>query len=315
MKKQRIAGTPLEVSRIALGFRSYGGGPRQAVDAVREAIEQGINFFDHADVYRGGKSEEDFSAVWKEMPGLRDDVVVQSKCGLRQAGSPEPSTTKRYDLSYEHIMQSVDGILRRLQVDWIDILLLHRPDPLIEPEQVARAFDKLEQSGKVRHFGVSNHTRFQIELLRNCVRQPLVVNQLELSLLHFPLIEAGILTNRKLDAAFQVDGTLEYCQLTNITIQTWRSLAQGILSGGATDSLSERSARVSAAVAAMAAEKRVSPEAILTAWLLRHPAKMQVIIGTTKPERIRGICQADRVEMTREEWYKLFESSRGTVVP
>ncbi len=326
MRSYRIAGTTLQVSRIGYGCMRIGGtstrGPltvqdkSKAIQAIRAALDQGITLFDHADIYTRGKSEAVFSEVWREVPGLRERVVLQSKCGIRLPGDPEDSSPGRYDFSYEHIVGSVEASLRRLRTDHLDVLLLHRPDPLVEPEEVARAFDELQQGGKVRYFGVSNHTAAQIELLRRWVDQPLVVNQLELSVLHAHLIDAGIVFNRD-DPPRPVrgEGTLEYCRLHDITVQAWSPLATGAVLGAGAAETDERAARVSQEIAAIAEDRGVSREAIAIAWLLRHPAGIQPIIGSTSPERIRAACQADAVTLTREEWYRLFVAGRGGPMP
>lgn len=326
MKTQKIAGTTLEVSRIAYGCMGIGGGwgaegiteqtTRTAVAAISAALEQGINFFDHADIYARGKSEAVFAQMWQERPGLRQAIVLQSKCGIRFAGDPDERAPGRYDFSYEHIIASVEGSLKRLQTDYLDVLLLHRPDALVEPEEVARAFDALQQSGKVRYFGVSNHTPPQIELLRRNVQQPLVVNQLQLSLLHTHLIDTGIVTNQdRPEHQVRGDGTLEYCRLHDITVQPWSPLARGLLSGRAQQEPDAATTEAAQVVADLAAAKGVSREAIVIAWLLRHPAHFQPIIGTTNPERIQAACEADGVELSREEWYSLFVAARGARVP
>ena len=199
MKTQKIAGTDLEVSRLAYGCMNIGGswdavpltdGNRKtAMAAVHGALDAGINFFDHADIYCRGKSEEVFAAVWQDSPSLREKIILQTKCGIRFKEDPSIGAPLRYDFSYEHILRSVEGSLRRLQTEYLDVLLLHRPDPLVEPEEVARAFDELERAGKVRYFGVSNHTAAEIALLQKCVRQKIVFNQVEFNLIHLHLIE------------------------------------------------------------------------------------------------------------------------------
>jgi len=326
MKTMRVANTPLEVSRIAYGCMQIGGSrdrnrsiapqtQRDALAAIRAALECGITLFDHADIYCAGRSEEVFSLIWRESPHLRERVSVQTKCGIRFAGDPDESAPARYDFSYDHIIRSVEGSLKRLQTDYLDVLLLHRPDALVEPEEVARAFDDLYHSGKVRFFGVSNHTAAQIALLQSHLDQPLVANQLELNILHTHLIDEGIVFNQN-DPAKTVRGagTLDYCRLRNITIQAWAPLAGGAIAG-AGDAPSLAAKNVSARVADLAREKNVSREAIAIAWLLRHPARIQPIIGTTKPERIRAACEADAIELTREEWYRLFVAGRGGSLP
>jgi len=316
LRTYELAGTNLDVSRIAQGCMRLSERRSEAVATIRAALDQGINLFDHADIYGGGRAEEAFAAIWQEVPGLRDRVIIQSKCGIRFAGDPDANAPERYDFSYEHIVRSVEGSLRRLRTDHLDILLLHRPDPLVEPEEVARAFDHLEESGKVRYFGVSNHNAAQIELLQAYLSQPLVVNQLELNLLHTHLIEGGIVSNQdEPPRVIRGDGTLEYCRLHNIRVQSWAPMARGIVSGRAMEGMDPRVARTAEAVAALAAARGVSPTAIVIAWLLRHPAGIQPIIGTTQPARIKAACEADRIELTREEWYRLFIAGRGSELP
>ncbi len=316
MKQMQLGSSPLQVSRIALGCMRLSEERDQALASIRAALDQGINFFDHADIYGRGQREQTFSAIWAESPGLRDRVILQSKCGIRPAGDGADGAPARYDFSYAHIIEAVEGSLRRLQTDHLDVLLLHRPDALVEPEEVAQAFDELEQAGKVRFFGVSNHTAAQIQLLQTCVRQPLIANQLQLSVVHTQLVHDGIIFNRD-DASFgsRSEGTVEFCRLRQITIQAWGPLANGLVSGRPLPQPDARLERAAQVVAQMAAEKQVAPEAILVAWLLRHPAHIQPIIGTTNPQRIAAACQADQVELTREEWYSLLEAGRGARVP
>jgi predicted oxidoreductase len=281
---------------------------------VQTALEHGINFFDHADIYAYGKSEAVFGEVLRRQPGLRPQIVLQTKCGIRFRDDPNPGDPGRYDFSYEHILRSAAASLRRLQADYVDILLLHRPDALVEPDEVARAFDELERSGQVRYFGVSNHTPGQIELLRRSVRQPLVVNQVELSLLHAPLINDGVVANQAPGAYQASAGTLDYCRLHDITLQAWGPVANGRL----IDPPARAEPRVRAAVKAvaeMARAKGTTREAIALAWLLRHPAGIQPIVGTRQPARIIASAQADGVTLSREEWYRLFTAARGAPVP
>ncbi len=323
MKTIQLGSTPLEVSRIAYGCMGMGGSwdratplsdqtKREAVQAIRTALDEGINFFDHADIYCWGKSEEAFAAIWSEVPNLREKIIVQSKCGIVMEGARPESTVGQFDFSYEHITRSVEGSLKRLQTDYLDVLLLHRPDPLVEPEEVARAFDDLHASGKVRYFGVSNHTAGQMRLLKKYLNQPLVANQLELSLLHLHLFDEGVVFNQE---AMHGEGTLEYCRQHHITIQAWGPLKSGAVITGEDDPPSQAARDVARLIGELAQEKGVSKEAIALAWLLRHPAKIQPIIGTTKPERIKASCEADGVELTRDEWYRLFIAGRGDQMP
>lgn len=316
MKTMKLGQSPLEVSRIALGCMRLSDDRDRALATIRAALDCGITMFDHADIYGRGQREATFAAIWQAVPGLRGRIVLQSKCGIRSGGDPDERAPKRYDFSYAHIVRSVEGSLRRLQTDYLDVLLLHRPDALVEPEEVARAFDELHAAGKVRYFGVSNHTRAQIELLQTCVRQPLVANQVELNVLHAQLLNDGIVFNRDdLGVTSRSEGTLEFCRMQGITIQAWSPLAGGVVSGRAVANPDPRIERTAALVGQLAGEKGVSQEAIAIAWLLRHPARIQPVIGTTDPRRIRAACQADGVELSREEWYSLFEAGRGGPLP
>ena len=320
MKTYRIPKTDLTVSRIAYGCMKIGGTwdhapissevEATARDTVAAALDCGINFFDHADIYTAGKSETLFGRILKSTPGLRDRIVLQSKVGIRFANdaylSGEPA---RYDFSHDHILRSTEAILARLGIDHLDILLLHRPDPLVEPAEVARAFDSLHRSGKVRHFGVSNHTPGQIELLRHYVRQPLVVNQLEFSLAQPALVVEGFLANRAgaTAEANLASGTLDYCRRHEISVQAWSPVGGG--------KLLNPDHPAAAFIAGLAADKKVSPEAVLLAWIRRHPAGIQPVIGTTKAGRVRASAQADGVTFSREEWYALLAAARGQKVP
>ena len=326
MKTQDLGASDLKVTRIALGCMPLGGSwdnspvtdvaRQNAVKAVRAALDCGINFYDHADIYGRGKAEEAFSTIWGEVPHLREQIYLQSKTGIRFPGEPNPNSPQRFDFSYEHIMEGVDGSLRRLKTDYIDVLLLHRPDPLVEPDEVARAFDELHQAGKVRWFGVSNHTAAQIELLRHSVRQPIVCNQVAFNLIHTHMLNEGILFNQDNPMVTRNEGTIEYCRLHNITLQSWGSMAWGLLTGRETEKEQPKHVQQTAAlVAKMAEQKGVSPEAIVIAWILRHPAKIQAVIGSRNPGRIQASCQGDTVELDREDWYRLFDSARGEELP
>jgi len=328
MQTQTLPGTGQDVSRLILGAMRFGGSwsreepvsasQRATVERiVQTALDLGITVIDHADIYCAGKSEAVFGDVLRAHPGLRQRLFLQSKCGIRFAGDPTPDAPARYDFSRAHIVASVEGSLRRLGVDHLDLLLLHRPDPLIELEEVAAAFTALEDAGKVRHFGVSNHTAAQIALLRSVVRQPILVNQVELSLLHPHLIDAGVGFNQTSPGPDRYGGTLEYCRQHGITVQAWSPLAKGaVVSGVAGPGVAPETAQaVAAEVARQAAEHGVSGEAIALAWLLRHPARIMPVIGTTNPARLRAAGQASEVTLTREAWYRLFIAGRGGRVP
>lgn len=325
MKTYRISNTDLVVSRIALGCMSMAGSwvPNLPVDEpvtarartiVDAALELGINFFDHADIYCSGRSETAFGNVLRERPALRDKIVLQTKCGIRFGGEPDSSAPQRYDFSYEHIVKSVEKSLKRMATDRIDILLLHRPDPLVEPAEVARAFDELHAAGKVRYFGVSNHSPAQMELLRPALRQPIIANQLQLSLLHHYLINEGVTVNQTAGSFTGAVGLLEYCRLNNILVQAWSPTAQGRLANAAGNA-SDRELRICSVVQAIAKQRNVPADAIVLAWLLRHPAGIQPIVGTTNPQHLRDDCAADGVDLTREEWWRLFVASRGGTLP
>ncbi|HMD14086.1 MAG TPA: aldo/keto reductase, partial [Bacteroidota bacterium] len=286
----------------------------KATRAVLTAFEKGITLFDHADIYCRGKSETVFGEILRQQTGLRDKIILQSKCGIRMKDDPHSGNPFRYDFSREHIVRSVEGSLRRLQTDRLDILLLHRPDPLVEPEEVAKAFQELQKSGKVRYFGVSNHTAPQIALLQSVIDQRIVINQVELSLLHSALITEGVVANTN-DVHYTASaGTLDYCRLQKVMIQAWSPLAKGVLSHPPQDA-DECIRHTNALIAKLASDKNTTKEAILLAWLLRHPAQIQPIIGTTIPDRIVSSSLAPDIHLTREEWYALFTSARGKQIP
>lgn len=320
MKTFRLGKSDLNVTRIGYGTMMIGGSwddapltdtvRASAMKVVHTALDAGINFFDHADIYSKGKSEEVFADLWKDAPSLRQKIYLQSKCGIRFA-----PPLHRFDFSYEHIIASVEGSLKRLQTDYLDVLLLHRPDPLVEPEEVARAFDELKRAGKVRWFGVSNHTAGQIELLQHHLDMPLVTNQVEFNLIHTHLLDAGIIANQNNPRLARNHDLIEYCRLNEITLQAWSPLARGYLSGNSAPDDSPNIQESAKVVAEMAEEKGVSREAIVIAWILRHPAGIQPLPGTTNPERLLAACEADDVELSREDWYRLFLAGRGEALP
>lgn len=273
----------------------------------------GINLFDHADIYTQGKAERVFGQILAERPELRESIFIQSKCGIRFAENGVPG---RYDFSKEHILGSVDGILDRLGIEYLDFLLLHRPDPLMDPEEVAEALRRLKSSGKVRRFGVSNMSAGQIQLLQSYCDEPFLINQLEMSLARIGWLETGVHVNQ--DAARNdvfPEGTLEYCRLNDIQIQAWGPLAQGLFSGRALDGQSDAVQETAGLVERMAVEKETTREAIVLAWLMTHPAGVQPVIGTVNPERILACQDAGRIVLTREEWYTLYVASRGKALP
>lgn len=324
MKTLFLPNTTLSVTRLAYGCMGIGGNwshapmsadeRKRAARVVTAALEQGITFFDHADIYCHGKSEMVFGEIMRDMKITRESIFLQSKCGIRFPDEPRAGDPLRFDYSYEHIIEAVRGSLKRLQTDYLDVLLLHRPDALVEPEEVARAFEELHSTGQVKHFGVSNHTFAQIELLKKFVVQPLVVNQLEVSLLHADLIDDGMFFNTAPRPYTGIGGTLEYCRKNDILIQAWGPVAKGLLLNPPADA-PQNVQEVAALLVQMARAKNTSPEAIAYAWLLKHPAGFQPIIGTTNPDRVAASCLADEIELTRQEWYSLLKTARGRNLP
>jgi len=316
MRKITIPGTDLHTSVLSYGCMNIGGNwnapeitnetRSMAYNAINAALDEGINLFDHADIYVRGRSEILFGELLRQDTSLRQQMILQSKCGIRFGGDPNPHSPGRYDFSYGHIVGSVEGILKRLNTDYLDILLLHRPDALAQPEEVARAFDHLHSTGKVRWFGVSNHTWAQIDLLKTAVNQPLVINQVEISLLHRSIIEEGTVFNQKVAGIAGSSFTLDYCRKHNILMQAWSPVAGGKLfvnGRGAPDALINLISDLSRAY-------NTSPEAIALAWLLRHPAGIQPIIGTVNPDRIKASSMAADVNLSHEDWYRLLVAAR-----
>ena len=324
MKKYQIPHTDLETSRIAYGTWHLGGSwgsepPTQEIKdradkLIHAAVDHGINLIDLADIYTRGKSDQVVGYVIKNDPSLRDKVLLQEKCGIRFGDEPNLGDPGRYDFSYQHIIHAVETSLERLNTDYVDLLLLHRPDPLVEPEEVARAFDDLLSSGKVRYFGVSNHTGMQIELLKRHVKQPLVVNQLELNLLHNDLITDGIVANSTQANYTGARDTLDYCRVNDIMVQSWSPVAGGSLFAPDNDA-PDNVKRVAAEIVRLAKKHNSSNESVALAWLLRHPAQIQPIVGTKNVQRLADSVSADSLELSREDWYSLLEAANGAGVP
>lgn len=305
MKKIQIGASEIFASQLAHGcMRMSSLNAKEAAAVINAAYESGIDFFDHADIYGGGKSEEIFAAGLKEASIQRSDIYLQSKVGIRKGF---------FDFSKEHIVSSVEGILKRLDTDYLDFLLLHRPDTLMEPEEVAEAFNELYQTGKVRHFGVSNQNRAQIELLQHYCEQSLDVNQLQFGPAHTPLIDEGINVNMLNDASINhTGGLLEFSRLQKMTIQPWSpfqvDLGQGLFMKH------PKYQKLTTTLELYAHQKGVSFEAMVMAWIVRHPAQMQPIIGSMNPERIRTMAKGIEVELTRPEWYDIYMSA-GNILP
>ena len=316
MKKIQLGTSPLHTSEIAFGCMNLGGSwdqepPKKeiitkATQAIEVALDQGINLFDHADIYAFGKSEKVFSEAIKALAVKREDIILQSKCGIRMANTAFEGSAPFYDFSYEHIMTSVENILTRLETDYLDVLLLHRPDALFEGEEVARAFDVLKKQGKVQNFGVSNFNSHQISLLQQYLDVPLITNQMELSLVNSYLIDEGMNANNFTnESSYRSLGTLEHCRAHQMTLQAYSSLAGGCL--GKTP-LKEEHISLKREISTLMAKYDVEEESILMAWLLRHPAKIQPIIGTLNPERIKSCVKGTEITLTKEEWYRLYNS-------
>ncbi|MBM7567097.1 aldo/keto reductase [Paenibacillus sacheonensis] len=305
MRTMKLGTSNLEVPVVAVGCMRINSLDKAGAERfVQTALEEGANFFDHADIYGGGKCEEIFADAIHMSDSVRENIILQSKCGIRQG---------QFDFSKEHILESVDKILQRLRTDYLDILLLHRPDALVEPEEVAEAFDKLESSGKVRHFGVSNQNPNQIALLKKFVKQPIVANQLQLSITNANMISNGVNVNMENDSAINRDGSiLDYCRLHDITIQPWSPFQFGFFEGVFLDN--PKFPELNAAIDEVAKKYDVSNTTIAIAWLLRHPAKMQPVTGTMSIERIKDCIRASDIHLTREEWYAIYRAA-GNILP
>ena len=297
MKTILLGKSELQVPVIAVGcMRIQKLDQVTAEKFIRSALEMGANFFDHADVYGNGACEELFAKAIGMTPALREQMILQSKVGIRP---------NMFDFSKEHILEGVNGSLKRLQTDYLDILLLHRPDALVEPEEVAEAFDILHSAGKVRYFGVSNQKPMQIELLRKYLHQDIQCNQLQLSIAHSQMISNGIYVNMENEGAIDRDGSiLDYCRLNQITIQPWSPFQYGFFDGVFLDN--PKFPELNKVINRIAAKHGVSNTTIALAWLLRHPAKMQPVTGTMNINRLKDCVRAADVILTRDEWYEIF---------
>jgi predicted oxidoreductase len=305
MKYINIANTPLSSSNIVMGCMRINSLSLPEIDRlVKTALDQGINFFDHADLYGGGECETLFSQAIGMNNRVREQMILQSKCCIRPGF---------YDASKAHIVAAVEGILKRLQTDFLDILLLHRPDALMEPEEVAEAFEVLYDSGKVHHFGVSNFNPMQIELLKKHISYPLVVNQLQYSVVHTPMIDEGMAVNMLIDQAIDRTGhVLDYCRLHDITIQAWSPFQKGFFEGPFF--LDPEYSELDRVLSEYGAPYDLDITGAAVAWITRHPANIQVILGTTKPEHLVVCCKGSDVPMTREEWYGIYRAA-GNMIP
>ena len=308
MKTLDVMHGPQGVSAIVQGcMRMPALSVKEAAEVIRNAVGLGVTFFDNATCYTKGVAETRFGDAFAETGLRREDVFVQTKCGLH-------GERGEFDWTKEDILESVDGSLRRMRTDYIDALLLHRPDVLFEPEEVAEAFDELEKSGKVRYFGVSNLMPMQIELLKKFVKQPLVFNQLQLSLDQSQLIDQALYMNNLTTerSIARDDSALDYCRLHDITIQAWSPLQYGFFKGTFVDH--PDFPELNKALGELAEREGVSKTAIAIAWILRHPAKMQAIVGTMNPEHLKDICGACKVRLSHHDWYQLYLAS-GKFLP
>lgn len=299
----------LEVSRLAFGCMRISEMSKEELnELIKCALDEGINFFDHADIYGGGKSEELFGEVLKDHPEYREKMIIQSKCAIRRG------KVGYFDFSKEHIINSVNQSLQRLQCGYLDVLLLHRPDTLMEFDEVAEAFNELQESGKVKYFGVSNMNSIQIKMLQKHLKQKLMFNQLQFSPIHCGMVTNGLFVNMKEEQSIDHDGSiLEYCRMEDITIQPW-SIMQASWEEGTflnnpdyqefNDCLQE-----------YADKFNVSKSAIVVAWILRHPANMQPIFGTTKIAHVKEMAAGCNIELSREDWYYIYTKAIDRMLP
>lgn len=294
MKIIKLGSSDIDVSAVVLGLMRIGTA-EDPVKVIETAYENGITFFDHADIYGDGKSEMIFADALKKTSIKREDLFIQSKCGIVKG--------KMYDFSKEHIIESVEKSLKRLDMDYLDSLLLHRPDTLVDPVEVADAFNQLEDEGKVRHFGVSNFNPGQIELLKTSVKQPLLANQLQFGLMHTGMVDAGLNVNRTEAASVDHDGMiLEYSRINDMTIQAWSPYQgpNGVFIGD------ETLPKLNAKLEELAEKYGTTPTGLASTWILHHPANMQVIAGSMNVGRIEQIANASEIELSREDWYSLY---------
>lgn len=306
MRKIKLGKSNLEVPVIAIGcMRIEQLSKSEAEVFVQSALDEGANFFDHADIYGGGKCEEVFSEAIHMSPSVRENIILQSKCGIVPGN--------RFDFSKEHILKSVDGILSRLKTEYLDVLLLHRPDALARPEEVAEAFDMLESSGKVRHFGVSNQNPMQMQLLQKSLKQDIVANQLQFSISNANMVSAGINVNMENESAINRDGSvLDFCRLNDITIQPWSPFQYGFFEGVFLGN--DKFPELNKEIDRIANKYGVTNTTIAVAWILRHPAHMMPVIGTMNVNRMRDCVRASEINLTREEWYEIYRAA-GNILP
>ena len=298
MRKFKLGTSNLEVPALAVGcMRINGLEPKAAEEFVQTALDNGANFFDHADIYGKGECEEIFAKAIGMNASIREKIILQSKCGIKIG--------EMFDFSKEHILESVDGILKRLNTDYLDVLLLHRPDALVEPEEVAAAFDTLQSNGKVRNFGVSNQDPNLMLLLMKYLKQPIVANQLQLSITNATMMTQTMNMNIEDEMGLDRDnGVLNFCRLHDITIQAWSPFQYGFFEGVFIGS--DKYPELNKVMEAIADKYGVSTTTIAVAWINRHPANIQTVTGTTNPTRLKDCIKATDIHLTREEWYQLY---------
>ena len=301
MKQIKFGSTGMTAPAVVVGcMRMRDLEVKQAAAVVEKAMELGCNWFDHADIYGNGTSHRTFAKAAKELGIRREDMFLQSKCGIVRGMG--------YDSSYRHIISAAEQILEELDTDYLDMLLLHRPDLLLEPEEVAEAFSRLEESGKVRAFGVSNYRTMTLKLLQKYLKQPVQANQLQFSLAHAGMLRAQAQSNTLDAGAADMDGEiLDYCRLEDITVQAWSPFQHGMFKGTFLDS--PEYPELNSVLDELALKYEADKTAIASAWIMRHPAGMQVIAGTTKPERLVSVCRGTELDLSREDWYRLYKSA------
>lgn len=305
MKKVNLGCTSVKVPAVIAGCMRLPDDVAKVQNFIDTAIGLEINYFDHSDIYGDGKCESIMGKALEKMPGTREKIILQSKCGI------VPGVM--YDFCKEHIIKSVEESLRRLKTDYLDILLLHRPDALVEPEEVAEAFDELHFSGKVRNFGVSNQKPMQIELLKKYVHQPLLINQLQLSITNANMITNGLEVNMNTQGALDRDGSvLDYCRLNDITIQAWSPFQYGFFEGIYLNN--DKFPELNSKIDEIADKYGVSNTAIVSSWIISHPANMQIISGTMNEERLREIAKGADIKLTKKEWYEIYMAA-GNMLP
>jgi len=306
MKKLKLGMSNLEVPALAVGCMRINGLDASAAETfVKTALDLGANFFDHADIYGDGECEEVFAKAAGMNPAIREKMFIQSKCGIIRA--------TMYNQSEQYIIDSVDAALKRLQTGYLDVFLLHRPDALMEPFEVAAAFDKLEASGKVRNFGVSNHDPLTISLLKKYLKQPIVTNQLQLSITNASLITHTMNMNTESDLACDRDNNvLNFCRLNDITVQAWSPFQYGFFEG--TFIGNDKFPELNAKLDEIADKYNVSATTIALAWILRHPANIMPVTGTTNVGRLTDCVKATDIRLDRKDWYAIYLAA-GHLLP